>query len=53
MHPLVAHERRLWLQEHRQHPVLLLDIPLLYETGAEDMVRQIEHCAQVFTRICH
>ena len=38
MHPLVAEERRGWLQQHCRHPVLLLDIPLLYETGAESMV---------------
>ena len=39
VHPLVADERRGWLQQHHEHPVLLLDIPLLYETGAESTVR--------------
>ncbi len=38
MHPLVADERRTWLKQHCGHPVLLLDIPLLYETGAQSMV---------------
>lgn len=41
MHPLVSRERRKWLlqfQEEGGHSVLLLDIPLLFETAAEDMV---------------
>lgn len=41
MHPLVYSERRQWLQQHAsegRHSVLVLDIPLLYETDAEGMV---------------
>jgi dephospho-CoA kinase len=36
---LVATERRRWLDQEQDKPVLLLDIPLLFETGAEQMVR--------------
>ena len=42
VHPLVYGERRQWLQQHAsegRHSVLVLDIPLLYETDAEGMVR--------------
>lgn len=41
VHPLVYGERRRWLQEHvdeGKYRVLVLDIPLLYETDAEGMV---------------
>lgn len=41
VHPLVSRERRKWLlQNHEEggHSVLLLDIPLLFETATEDMV---------------
>ncbi|CAL8467014.1 g6550 [Coccomyxa elongata] len=41
VHPLVSRERQKWLlqmQEEGGHSVLLLDIPLLFETAAEDMV---------------
>ncbi|CAL5225480.1 g8304 [Coccomyxa viridis] len=41
VHPLVYSERRQWLQQHAsegRHSVLVLDIPLLYETDAEGMV---------------
>ncbi|EIE26684.1 P-loop containing nucleoside triphosphate hydrolase protein [Coccomyxa subellipsoidea C-169] len=41
VHPLVSDERRKWLlikSKDGGHPVLLLDIPLLFETGAEHMV---------------
>ena len=41
MHPLVYGERRRWLQQcvsEGRHSVLVLDIPLLYETDAEGMV---------------
>ena len=37
VHPLVYSERRQWLQQHLdkgRHSVLVLDIPLLYETDA-------------------
>ena len=41
VHPLVYGERRQWLQQHTKqgrHSVLVLDIPLLYETAAEGTV---------------
>ena len=44
VHPLVYSERRQWLQQRvseGRHSVLVLDIPLLYETDAEGMVRSI------------
>ena len=42
VHPLVYDERRQWLQQHLnagRHSVLVLDIPLLYETDAAGNVR--------------
>ena len=42
VHPLVYGERQRWLQQcvsEGRHRVLVLDIPLLYETDAEGMVR--------------
>ena len=42
VHPLVYSKRRRWLQQHvdeGRHSVLVLDIPLLYETDAADNVR--------------
>ena len=41
VHPLVYGERQQWLQQHTKegrYSVLVLDIPLLYETAAEGMV---------------
>ena len=40
VHPLVAADRAAFLAdaEARGHPVAVLDIPLLFETGAEDRV---------------
>ena len=38
VHPLVADERQRWLKEHQEHFVLLLDIPLLFETDGASMV---------------
>ncbi|MFO1141247.1 MAG: dephospho-CoA kinase [Amaricoccus sp.] len=35
IHPLVAADRAAFLGRHREADVVLLDIPLLYETGAE------------------
>ena len=45
VHPLVYSERRQWLQQRvskGRHSVLVLDIPLLYETDAEGMVKTFD-----------
>ena len=42
VHPLVYVQRRQWLQQHvddGRHSILVLDIPLLYETDAAGNVR--------------
>jgi dephospho-CoA kinase len=36
VHPLVRQDRAAFLAEHADHPVVLLDIPLLYESGLSD-----------------
>lgn len=43
VHPLVAEERDAFLNSHRQAgaPLVLLDIPLLFETGGENAVDRI------------
>jgi dephospho-CoA kinase len=33
VHPLVAEDRRAFLADHAQAPLVVLDIPLLFETG--------------------
>ncbi len=38
VHPLVAANRALFLKAHAEAPVVLLDIPLLYETCAQTQV---------------
>ncbi|WP_376876081.1 dephospho-CoA kinase [Albirhodobacter sp. R86504] len=38
VHPLTTALRSAFLTEHRAAPIVLLDIPLLFETGAEQMV---------------
>jgi len=35
VHPAVRASRHDFIARHRSHPVVLLDIPLLFETGAE------------------
>lgn len=38
VHPVVAAERRRFLQRHRSRPMVVLDIPLLFETGGSRAV---------------
>jgi len=41
VHPAVAEERARFLDAHRDAPLVLLDIPLLFETGGEGEVDKI------------
>jgi dephospho-CoA kinase len=41
IHPAVARERERFLAEHRNAPLVVLDIPLLFEKGGWDQVDRI------------
>ena len=41
IHPAVAREREAFLARHREAPLVLLDIPLLFEKGGWDQVDKI------------
>lgn len=41
IHPAVAREREAFLAAHRQAPLIVLDIPLLFETGGAGRVDKI------------
>lgn len=41
VHPAVAAEREAFLERHRDAPLVVLDIPLLFEKGGWDMVDRI------------
>ncbi len=38
IHPAVAEERAAFLSEHRDAPLVVLDVPLLFETGGDKSV---------------
>jgi dephospho-CoA kinase len=41
IHPAVARERQAFLTEHREAPVVVLDIPLLFEKGGSELVDKV------------
>ena len=41
VHPAVAKERAAFLAEHQDAPLVLFDIPLLFETGGESRVDKV------------
>jgi dephospho-CoA kinase len=41
IHPAVAREREAFLADHHDAPIVLLDIPLLFETGREGQLDRI------------
>jgi len=41
IHPAVAREREAFLAAHKSAPILVLDIPLLFEKGGADLVDKI------------
>ena len=41
VHPAVARERELFLAQHKDAPLVLIDIPLLFEKGGADQVDRI------------
>ena len=49
VHPLVQQRRNAFLAEQAAHPLVLLDIPLLYETSAQGQVCSI---AIAFSGFC-
>jgi dephospho-CoA kinase len=41
IHPAVARERQAFLEKHSKSPIVVLDIPLLFEKGGESSVDRI------------
>ena len=41
VHPAVAREREAFLEQHRGAPLVVLDIPLLFEKGLDDTVDKV------------
>src|SRR5688572_22449134 len=41
IHPAVGREREAFLEAHRDAPLVLLDIPLLFETGSVESVDKV------------
>ena len=41
IHPAVARERQAFLEEHRDAPLVVLDIPLLFEKAGEKQVHKV------------
>ncbi|MFV0624190.1 dephospho-CoA kinase [Sphingomonas sp. ac-8] len=41
VHPAVAEERAAFVRDHGDAPLLLFDVPLLYETGGESYVDKV------------
>ena len=41
VHPAVARERQAFLEQHKEAPLVVLDIPLLFEKGGWDRVDRI------------
>ena len=41
VHPAVAEERAAFVRDHGSAPILLFDVPLLYETGGEAYVDKV------------
>jgi dephospho-CoA kinase len=41
VHPAVAEQRAVFLTEHADAPLVVLDVPLLFETGGDDKVDKV------------